>query len=75
MVMEEMKGIKKYISLLISLTLIFTIIITNIYFIKPVVMTGKAGNISSAWHNTSTLNITIMSVLPRVNYYDFQYNN
>lgn len=38
-------------------------------------MTGKADNINSAWHNTSTLNLTIMCLLPRVNFYDFQYNN
>ena len=73
--MDEMKGLKKYISVSISLILIISVIISNIYFIKPFVIPVNAGNISSAWHNTSTLNLTIMSLLPRVNYYDFQYNN
>ena len=35
----------------------------------------KAGGISSAWYNNSSLTVQIIHSAPRINWYDFQYND
>jgi hypothetical protein len=64
---------------LFSTLLVVTIIIfmfTNIFLYGPFVMFSKAdpGNISDVWNNATTLNVTVLQLQPRINWYDFQYN-
>ncbi|MCK5459084.1 MAG: hypothetical protein KAI20_04275, partial [Thermoplasmatales archaeon] len=42
----------------------------------PFIMFSKAnpGDISDSWDNTTTLNVTVLQLQPRINWYDFQYN-
>jgi hypothetical protein len=35
----------------------------------------NAEGIASAWHNNSSLNVQIINTAPRINWYDFQYND
>jgi len=64
---------------LFSIALVFTIFIstlTSVFFLSPIIMIGKAnpGNISNIWDNSTTLNVTVLEIPPRINWYDFQYN-
>ena len=48
----------------------------NVLFFEPLIKTSKAdpGDINTSWDNSTTLNVTVLQVHPRVNWYDFQYN-
>ena len=50
---------------------------TNTFLWGPVVMFSKAnpGDISESWYNETTLNVTVLQLWPRINWYGFQYNN
>ncbi|GAI08996.1 unnamed protein product, partial [marine sediment metagenome] len=43
---------------------------------EPIIIISNAdpGNISESWYNETTLNVTVLQLQPRVNWYDFQYN-
>lgn len=64
------------ISVLISLLILF-ILICNLSFLPKISIPGKAenGNISQAWHNTSTLTVSVIALRPQIVWYDFQYWN
>jgi len=49
--------------------------VSNVF--GPLVMITKAdpGDISDSYYNETTLNVTVLENEPRVNWYDFQYNN
>lgn len=71
----EMERKQKIISTLIGITIIVSLMV-NIFFIGPIVMIGKAdpGDIPQIWHNSTTLNVTVLHLEPRILFYDFQYN-
>lgn len=70
----EMERKKKIFSALIGITIIVSLMV-NIFFIGPLVMIGKAdpGDIPQIWHNSTTLNVTVLHLEPRILFYDFQY--
>src|SRR5512136_2590367 len=71
----EMERKKKVISTLMGITIISSLII-NFFLISPIIMIGRAdpGDIPDMWHNSTTLNVTVLHLEPRVLWYDFQYN-
>jgi hypothetical protein len=66
---------KKVLSTMIGLTIIISSLI-GIFFVGPISIIGRAnpGDIGDIWHNTTTLNVTVLHFEPRINFYDFQYN-
>ncbi len=50
--------------------------VLGIFFVGPICMIGRAnpGDIGNTWHNATTLNVTVLHFEPRINFYDFQYN-
>jgi hypothetical protein len=71
----EMERKKKVFSAVIGIALIISMVV-NIFLFGPIVMIGKAdpGNIPNIWHNSTTLNVTVLQIPPRINWYGFQYN-
>ena len=67
---------KKIFSILTVTFLIFSIVLTAFSF-SYISIIGKAdiGNIANAWDNTTTLNVSITHMEPRILWYDFQYLN
>jgi len=67
---------RKILQIFVLVTIIMSIF-SNASWFGPIIMIGKAnpGNISENWHNETTLNITVLQLQPRINWYDFQYNN
>jgi hypothetical protein len=68
-------GKRKLFSTLL-VVIIITSMITNVFLYGPFIMFSKAdpGNISDNWNNATTLNVTVLQLQPRINWYDFQYN-
>jgi hypothetical protein len=71
----EMERRKKILSGLVGITIIISLFV-NIFLIGPIVIIGKAdpGDIPYFWHNSTTLNVTVLHLEPRILWYDFQYN-
>ena len=71
-----MLGKIKLFSILVIVVLIISMS-TNAFLFGPLIMFGKAnpGDISESWNNETTLNVTVLQLQPRINWYDFQYNN
>jgi hypothetical protein len=71
-----MMGKSKIISIMLVLTLVISFL-SHAFLIGPFVIYGRAdpGNISYQWDNSTTLNVTVLQDEPRINWYDFQYNN
>jgi len=69
-----MVKVKIFSTIMIS-TIIISLI-ANIFFIGPLIMIGKAnpGDIPDIWYNSTTLNVSVLEIPPRINWYDFQYN-
>jgi len=70
-----MVGKRKIFSMLVMMSLVVFMFI-NTFVFMPMVMVGKAdtGNINENWNNATTLNVTVLELVPRINWYDFQYN-
>jgi hypothetical protein len=68
--------VKSKIFSIIAISAIIIFLLTNIFFLEPIIMFGKAnpGNIGDIWYNSTTLNVTVLEIPPRINWYDFQYN-
>lgn len=50
---------------------------TGMFFVEPFLIQrarANPGDISERWYNATTLNVTILYREPRINWYDFQYN-
>jgi hypothetical protein len=71
--MKQKTNQVKILSCLLSQFLIIAVATTT--FFSPVVLLGLADQISDSWHNTTTLNVTNLEIRPRINWYDFQYND
>lgn len=71
----ELEQKKKFFSAIVGMAII-TSLVVNIFVVGPIVMIGKAdpGDIPHYWHNTTTLNVTVLHFAPRILWYDFQYN-
>jgi len=69
---------RKFISIIISFIFIGAIIL-NTFFSGPLIKITKAaigpGDERDHWDNSTTINITILEHAPRINWYDFQYND
>jgi hypothetical protein len=59
--------------MLLILILIVSIFTTS-QLLRPLILIGKAdpGNISESWYNETTLNVTVLQLQPRINWYDLQ---
>lgn len=68
-------GLKKVLSMLVFILIIVSIL-TNVFLFGPFVIISKAnpGDINESWYNETTLNVTVLQLQPRINWYDFQYN-
>ena len=69
-------GKQRIYSTLVVLALLLSLF-TGMFYLHPVfVRNVKAnpGDISEHWYNATTLNVTILYREPRINWYDFQYN-
>ncbi len=60
---------------LIAITLLIASFYSSSIPIKFIIFEVEAGSISSAWYNSTTLNVTVLHFDPVINWYDFQYNN
>jgi hypothetical protein len=71
----KMERTKKIFSAGISIIIVSSMVV-NLFLFGPIVMIGKAdpGDIPDIWHNTTTLNVTVLHLEPRILWYDFQYN-
>ncbi len=76
-VRDEMTSHKKWINLILSILFVFQIINPFIQQIIVIYADGEiVGGVGfSAWHNDSTLLVHLINYEPRINWYDFQYNN
>ena len=61
----------KIFSTLVIMTLIIAVV-TNIFFIGPIVTIVRAADQSDSYYNDTTLNVTVLQLQPRVNWYDLQ---
>jgi len=68
-------GKRRLLSIVVIVLLIVSLF-TNILLFGPLVIFCKAnpGDISESWNNATTLNVTVLQLQPRINWYDFQYN-
>lgn len=59
-----------------TIILLVSSLFSNIFLFGSLVMFSKAnpGDISESWDNTTTLNVTVLQIEPRINWFDFQYN-
>lgn len=74
--MKRKNAKKKIYTVFSTISLLLTII-TNFIAISPFSQIGYAetGDISVAWNNETTLNVTVLAVHPKILWYDFQYWN
>ncbi len=74
-----MEIIKKLVTIKLLSTIIISLIIisllANIFFYKPIIIgRSNPGDISNTWYNITSLNLSVLQIPPRINWYDFQYN-
>ena len=71
-----MMGKKRVLSILVVTALIISFF-SSVSLYGPFIMFSKAapGNIVNDWDNSTTLNVTVLQYEPRINWFDFQYNN
>ena len=62
--------------LTLVVVILFFSILNNVFLFGPLVETCNAnpGDINESWYNETTLNVTVLQLEPRINWYDFQYN-
>ncbi|MGF3585238.1 MAG: hypothetical protein ACQXXD_05940 [Thermoplasmatota archaeon] len=68
--------IKSKVFSTIIISAIIISLLTNIFFLHTIIMFGKAnpGDIGNAWYNSTKLRVSVLELAPRINWYDFQYN-
>jgi hypothetical protein len=72
-VKKEMKDPKKIISILLILTICISIV--HPYYAQQFISIVRAGGIAEAIHSNSSLSVQVIHLAPRINWYDFQYND
>ena len=67
---------KRAILSVIVLLLILISLASNTFWLGPFISFSRAdpGDITESWYNETTLNVTVLQLQPRINWYDFQYN-
>ena len=51
-------------------------IISNIFLFGPIIISyANASDIPNSYNNVTTLNLSVLRYIPRINWYDFMYNN
>jgi hypothetical protein len=68
-------GKQRFISIVVIILIIVSFCM-NAFLFGPLVIFSKAnpGDISESWNNATTLNVTVLQLQPRINWYDFQFN-
>ena len=68
-------GKKRLLSVLFVITLVFSMF-SSVFISGPFIIFSKAdpGDITYNWDNTTTLNVTLLQLQPRINFYDLQFN-
>jgi len=69
-------GKKAFCSTLVIIALVISLL-SNIFIFSPLVTITRAnpGDIPDNWDNSTTLNVSVLENEPRINWYDFQWNN
>ena len=62
---------RKLLPTLVILTLVISIF-TNIFVLSPIVMIGSATDVTDSTDSSTTLNLTLLHLQPRINWYDLQ---
>jgi hypothetical protein len=68
-------GKQRLFSLLVVLAFFFSFF-SNTFLFGPFVINSRAnpGDITESWDNSTTLNVTVLQLQPRINFYDIQLN-
>ena len=69
-------GKRRIYTVLVVTTVVFAFS-TGIFWFEPLVIknvSANPGDVSEYWNNETTLNVTVLYRQPRINWYDFQYN-
>lgn len=71
----KMERTKKIYTAVVGITLVISLVV-NLFLFSPMIIIGRAdpGDIPYYWHNSTTLNVTVLHLEPRILWYDFQYN-
>jgi len=68
-------GKQRLFSLLVIIAIFFALLSNSLLFMPLVLNVGaNPGDISESWDNSTTLNVTVLQLQPRINWYDFQFN-
>jgi len=69
-------GKKRILTIMLVITLFFSMF-TTMFLNERLVIFSNAdpGEINQSWNNETQLNVSIIQLEPRINWYDFQYNN
>lgn len=68
---------RKTLSAVVAILLLVTTLFGS-FFLSPVMVRfvqANPGDVPESWYNDTTLNVTVLWKEPRINFYDFQYNN
>jgi hypothetical protein len=68
---------KRKIFSMFFVTILIVSLFTSMFFLGPIairIVRANPGDISESWYNATTLNVTVLHKEPRINWYDFQYN-
>ncbi len=68
---------KRKASSTLVVVLLLIAVFSHIFVFPPLLRYCRAdpGDISESWDNSTTLNVTVLQLQPRVNWYDFQFYN
>jgi len=68
---------KQKASSTLVVVLLLIVVFSHIFVFPPLIRYCKAdpGDVSESWDNSTTLNVTVLQLQPRVNWYDFQFYN
>jgi len=66
---------KKEILPIILVAMLFISFLSSAFVMGPFVLFGNSADITDEENSATTLNVTVLQLQPRVNWYDFQYNN
>ncbi|MBN2066568.1 MAG: hypothetical protein JW771_07170 [Candidatus Thermoplasmatota archaeon] len=68
---------KQKASSTLVVVLLLIAVFSHIFVFPPLIRYCKAdpGDVSESWDNSTTLNVTVLQLQPRVNWYDFQFYN
>ena len=65
---------KEILSIMLVVMLVVSFL-SSAFLAGPLVLFGKSADITDEENTATTLNVTVLQLQPRINWYDFQYNN